>query len=64
MTKERFIAGLAKLGYNISTADRLLGIGRTSVYRISKGGAEVPMVVMKLLDMYERHGIPEEHKQP
>ena len=64
MTKERFIASLAQLGYNVSTADRLLGIGRTSVYRISKGGAAVPMVVMKLLDMYERHGIPEEHKQP
>ena len=63
MTKERFIASLAQLGYNVSTADRLLGIGRTSVYRISKGGAAVPMVVMKLLDMYERHGIPEEHHQ-
>jgi len=63
MSKERFKAGLAALGYNISTANQLLGIGRTSIYRISKGRAAVPMVVMKLLDMYERHGIPEEHKQ-
>jgi len=64
MTKERFIAGLAQLGYNISTAHRLLGYSRTSMYRILRGQAEVPVVVMKLLDMYERHGIPEEHKQP
>ena len=63
MTKERFIAGLAQLGYNVSTANRLLGIGRASVYRISKGTAEVPPVVMRLLDMYERYGIPEEHRQ-
>jgi len=63
MTKERFIAGLAQLGYNISTAHRLLGYSRTSMYRILRGQAEVPVVVMKLLDMYERHGIPEEHRQ-
>jgi hypothetical protein len=62
MTAERFIEGLAALGYNVNTANQLLGIGRTSVYRISKGGAEVPMVVAKLMDMYERHGIPEEHR--
>jgi hypothetical protein len=62
MSVERFTEGLKALGYNISTANSLLGIGRTSLYRISKGGAPVPMVVAKLMDMYERHGIPEEHR--
>jgi hypothetical protein len=38
MTKERFIADLIAVGYNASTANQLLGIGRTSIYRISKGG--------------------------
>jgi len=62
ITKEKFAEILTALGYNISTGDRLLGIGRTSVYRISKGGAEVPEVVARLLDMYIRFGIPEEHR--
>lgn len=58
---DRFLASITKLGFNVSTADRLLGIGRTSIYRIARGG-EVPEVVQRLLDMYERHGIPEEHR--
>ena len=64
ITRERFFAGLERLGYNTSTAHKLLGYSRTSMYRIVRGQTEVPVVVMKLLDMYERHGIPEEHKQP
>jgi len=63
ITRERFIEGLKALGYNISTGHRLLGISRTSLYRISRGTAPVPLVVVKLMDMYEKHGIPEEHKQ-
>ena len=63
ITRERFLAGLERLGYNASTAHRLLGYSRTSIYRIARGQAEVPVVVMKLLDMYERHGVPEEHRQ-
>lgn len=62
MTKERFIAGIERLGYNVNTANRLLGIGRSTIYRMSKGQAEVPAVVMRLMDMYERFGIPKEHK--
>jgi hypothetical protein len=62
MTCERFVAGLAALGYNVSTANRLLGVGRSTVYRMSQGKAKIPMVVAKLMDMYERHGIPEEHR--
>lgn len=62
MTSSRFRESLMRLGYNISTANRLLGIGRTSVYRISKNQVEAPEVVLRLLDMYERYGIPEEHR--
>ena len=62
MSVERFTEGLKALGYNASTANRLLGVGRTTIYRFAKGGAPVPMVVAKLMDMYERHGIPEEHR--
>jgi hypothetical protein len=61
MTKERFVQGLARLGYNVSTAHRLLGMGRSTIYRMSNGTSAVPVVVAKLMDMYEKHGIPEEH---
>ena len=63
MTKERFVQGLARLGYNVSTAHRLLGMGRSTIYRMSNGTSAVPVVVAKLMDMYEKHGIPEEHRQ-
>ena len=63
ITRERFLAGLEQLGYNVSTGHRLLGISRTSMYRIARGTAPVPLVAVKLMDMYERHGIPEEHRQ-
>jgi hypothetical protein len=63
MTRERFIAGLERLGHNISTGHRLLGIGRATMYRISRGTSEVPPVVQRLMDMYEKFGVPEEHRQ-
>jgi len=63
ISRERFLAGLERLGYNVSTGHRLLGISRTSMYRIARGTAPVPPVVVKLMDMYERHGVPEEHRQ-
>lgn len=61
MSKERFVAGLAALGYNVSTAHRLLGMGRSTIYRMADGSSAVPEVIRRLLDMYERHGIPPEH---
>jgi transcriptional regulator of acetoin/glycerol metabolism len=63
MSRERFTLGLAKLGYNISTAHRLLGMGRSTIYRMADGTSAVPMVVIKLMDMYERFGVPPEHRQ-
>ena len=62
-TREQFLQAVAGLGYNVSTADQILGIGRSTVYRINRGTSEVPEVVARLLDMYIRFGIPEEHKQ-
>jgi hypothetical protein len=61
-TREQFLQAIAGLGHNVSTADQILGIGRTTVYRINRGTSEVPEVVARLLDMYIRYGIPEEHK--
>jgi len=59
MTQKQFIAAIKSLGYSLNKAPELLGISRTSVYRISAGRAEVPEVVAKLLDMYRRYGVPE-----
>ena len=63
MSKERFVNGLKALGHNVSTGHRILGVGRSTIYRMSTGEAEVPQVVVRLMDMYERFGIPEEHKR-
>lgn len=62
MTKERLIAGLKRLGYNVSTAHQILGVGRSTIYRMADGTSEVPEVVARLMDMYEKFGIPEEHQ--
>jgi hypothetical protein len=62
MTPKRLEESLAQLGYNISTGHLLLGVGRSTLYRMADGSSKVPGVVMRLLDMYERHGVPEEHK--
>lgn len=64
MDPATFIRRLAALSYNISTAHRLLGMGRSTIYRMSKGTAKVPEVVTRLIEMYERFGIPEDHRQP
>ena len=58
----RFIAGLIRLGYSVNAAERLIGVPRTTLYRIMRGQSDVPMSALKLLDMYERYGVPEEHK--
>ena len=60
--KERFTQIIEGMGYNISTVHRLLGISRSTAYRIARGTSPVPEVAVRLLDMYARFGIPEEHK--
>lgn len=61
MNPQRFFAGLKALGYNAHNGERLLGLSRTTLYRIQNGIAGVPMIAVKLLDMYERYGVPREH---
>jgi len=39
-----------------------MAVSRTTLYRIARGESEAPIIVAKLLDMYGRHGVPEEHK--
>jgi transcriptional regulator with XRE-family HTH domain len=38
----------------------LLGVSAASVYRYANGRAVIPPVVIKLIDMYERYGVPED----
>ena len=63
MSRVRFFAGLKRLGYTAHNGERLIGLSRTTLFRIANDRAKVPMVAVKLLDMYERFGVPEEHLQ-
>ena len=63
MTADKFVKTLKRLGYTPHNAQQVLGISRSTIFRIVNGTSEVPPVVEKLLAMYERFGIPEEHKQ-
>ena len=60
MTTRNFIAALKRLGYTPHNAHELLGIARSTVFRIVNGTSRVPPVVEKLLAMYERHGVPKD----
>jgi plasmid maintenance system antidote protein VapI len=58
MSKRDFLAAIKRLGYTPHNAHELLGIARSTVFRILNGPSKVPAVVAKLLDMYERYGVP------
>jgi hypothetical protein len=58
MSKRDFLAAITRLGYTPHNAHELLGIARSTVFRIAAGQSKVPPVVAKLLEMYERHGVP------
>lgn len=58
MSKRDFVATIKRLGYTPHNAHELLGIARSTVFRIVNGQSRVPAVVEKLLEMYERHGVP------
>lgn len=63
MTPETFIRRLKKLGFTPHNADELLGIGRSSAFKYASGESEVPTIVELLLEMYERHGVPDRKKK-
>jgi len=63
MTPETFVRKLAKFGYTPHNAHKLLGISRRSVFRYAFGDAEVPEIVIRLLKMYELHGIPSDFEK-
>jgi len=63
MHPRTFATKLKQLGLRPHDAHLTLGIARSSVFKIVAGDAEVPLVVARLIDMYERHGIPDEHKE-
>lgn len=58
MTPRQFHAALVRLNCSNNGAAELLGIARSTVYRILAGDTPVPAYVEKLLDMYLRHGVP------
>jgi hypothetical protein len=60
MTKKQFLTALEQLGYSPHNAHQVLGIARSTVFRIAGGQSKVPAIVEKLLDMYQRHGVPNE----
>jgi hypothetical protein len=60
MNPQLFVAKLKKLGYTPHNAHELLGISRSTSFRIVNGTSKVPPIVVKLLGMYERYGVPEE----
>ena len=62
MTTKQFTMAIRRLGYTPHNAHQLLGIARSTVFRIVAGDSKVPPVVEKLLKMYELHGVPGEHK--
>ena len=59
MTTKQFTMAIRRLGYTPHNAHELLGIARSTVFRIVNGESKVPAVVEKLLKMYELHGVPE-----
>ena len=58
MTRKQFEAALHELGTSKNAAGELLGIARSTVYRILAGDTEVPLYVEKLIEMYLRYGVP------
>jgi hypothetical protein len=60
MTRKTFLAILAELGYTPHNAHEILGIARSTVFRIAAGKIKVPPGTEKLLQMYRRHGLPDQ----
>lgn len=63
MTAATFVRKLKQLGYTPHNAHELLGISRSAAFKYASGESEVPMVVQHLLEMYEKHGVPDRKKR-
>lgn len=58
MTKETFVKVLKKLGHTPYSSHDDLGLSLRQAMRYAAGDQPIPGPVAKLLDMYQRHGIP------
>jgi transcriptional regulator with XRE-family HTH domain len=62
MTMKQYLAALKSLGLTVAgqrTAD-VLGLSVRQVQRFASGESEIPGSVAKLLEAYQRHGLPPE----
>jgi predicted transcriptional regulator len=61
MTKTQFAKALDKLELRShGEAAEALGISRRSVLRYQTGQKEVPEIVRRMLQMFEKHQVPQE----
>ncbi|HEX3412858.1 MAG TPA: hypothetical protein VHT00_14155 [Stellaceae bacterium] len=64
MKVSEFLARVERLGFKPHGAHELLGVARSTVFRIASGATKVPLTVERLIEMYERYGIPDDHMPP
>lgn len=59
MTAAQYRKALQRLGLTIVGAGPVLGIGRRHSQKIAGGQSPVTLTIERLLQMLERHGIPD-----
>jgi hypothetical protein len=64
MRVSEFLARVERLGFKPHTAWEVLGVARSTVFRIASGASKVPGCLERLIEMYERYGIPDDHMPP
>ena len=63
MTYTQFRRALLQLGIDSqSAAARVLGVSRKTIIRYWHSRNGIPESVVRLIDMYKRHGIPQEYQ--
>jgi hypothetical protein len=64
MNDQDFRRALLRLGLHTrGEAVRALGISRSSVIRYSRPGGESPLVVDRLIELFDEFGVPERLRQ-
>jgi hypothetical protein len=62
MSPAQFQAALEAIGCaTYDQAARVTGCGRRSLVRYGVGDLPVPTMLQRLLEMYQRHGVPKEY---